>query len=114
MGQASRIEITGPRIHSYSAEVNICFNRREANMTQPESRPMSPLSQQGRYRHSLPLLLDHLEEVPVVHDTLKNGSQRQAVVSAEGRGEAEDWYLMGQRRRSEGLVRIFDRFVEVC
>ena len=69
-----------------------------------------------------PLLFDHLQKVSVVHNPVKNRTQRESVVSAERGGEANDWYAVfdGSNHRVHGFVfntfdgmRTLDARVEV-
>ena len=41
-----------------------------------------------------PLLLDHIQKIPVVHDLVKNRSQREPVVPTERGRETNDWYVI--------------------
>ena len=41
-----------------------------------------------------PLLFDHLQKVSVVHNPVKNRTQRESIVSAERGGETNDRYAV--------------------
>jgi hypothetical protein len=53
-----------------------------------------------------PLLFDHLQKVSVVHNPVKNRTQREPIVSTERGGETNDRYTVFDRsdRRVHGFV----------
>ena len=70
----------------------------------------------------IPLLFDHIQKVPVVHDPVKNRTQREPIVPAERSGETNDRHavLGGSNQRFYSFVfnafdsmRTLDARVEV-
>ena len=63
------------------------------------------MNQSGTRMH-LPLFFDHIQKVPVVHDPVKNRTQREPIVSAERSGETNDRHavLGGSDQRSHSFV----------
>jgi hypothetical protein len=61
----------------------------------------------------LPLLFDHFEKVPVIHDTVKHRPKRHPIVATECRRETDDRDFMGQDGGHEVGVWMFDIGVEV-
>ena len=60
----------------------------------------------------VPLLLDHLQKVSVVHYLLEHGAERESIVPTEGRRETEDWYTMLDSGRWKLLVWVLDFVVK--
>jgi hypothetical protein len=52
----------------------------------------------------MPLALDHIQEVAVIDNTLKDRSQSQTIMTAEGRGKSYYWYSVRKNGRLNSSV----------
>ena len=58
-----------------------------------------------------PLVLDHLQKVPVVHDPVKNRAQREPIVPTERGRETDDGYaVVGDRNDAWVVISVFSTF----
>ena len=119
--QTGGVVIPSGRVDGHLPEIYICLDAGKSHVTQPVTEPMSARVRMSKTT-TRPFLLNHIQKVPVVHDSVENRTQCESIVSTESGRETDDRHSVfggggGQIRRlvlsALDGVRALDTRVEV-